>query len=81
MNDDEAVRAAQIARLDEGGVEAEATLSALKAQWAHEDAATQVARRHVLAAHEQGARDRAAMRAALAAVKPFTATVPETPQD
>ena len=65
-----------LALLDEGAREADANITALKAQWAHEDEATAAARVIVLAAHDQGARDRDAMRARLTAVREFRAEPP-----
>lgn len=64
---------AALANLERGHAEAEQTLRNLKAEWAAEDEARESHRKHVLAAHARGARDRDAMRVRLGGASLFEA--------
>lgn len=57
-------------RLDEGDEEHKAALADLKAKWARDDAETKAERLGVLAAFEQGAKDRAEAKARVVAEEP-----------
>jgi hypothetical protein len=59
------MNARMLALLEQGHIEAEAALAALKAAWVLEDEGRKAHRAHILEAHAQGARDRDAMRVQL----------------
>ena len=67
---------ATLARIDQGELEAHQELERLRALWSREDAATIANRALIVAAHEQGARDRASLRESLMAVREFRAKPP-----